>query len=385
MVVGIIGSGAMGAGIAQVSAQNGCRTLVYDTDGTQLEKARMLISNGLAKSVDKKKISSDFRELTLSNLEFVNELHSLSDCDLVLEAIVEVKEIKKELFSRLAKSVKPDCVIATNTSSLSVASLASSLAHPNRFLGIHFFNPATLMPLVEIIPGLSTDSSVVKNCQNLLTSWGKTVVLAKDTPGFIVNRLARSYYSESIRIAEEQIADFATIDWALKTFGGFRMGPFELMDFIGNDVNYRVTESVWSQFFYEPRFKPSLTQQRLFESGFLGLKTGRGYYSYEEGASKPKAVEDPVLGQAIVERVLAMLINEAVDSYYLGIASAKDLDLAMEKGVNYPKGLLKWGEEMGWNKVLKVLQNLFDWYGEDRYRPCVLLKSLAEETKKIDW
>jgi 3-hydroxybutyryl-CoA dehydrogenase len=385
MVIGIIGSGAMGSGIAQVAAQNGCRTLVYDTEKVQLEKAQKQIASGLAKLVEKGKISSDSLHSTLSNLEFVDELNGLSSCDLIIEAIVEIKEVKKKVFAQLESLVKPGCILASNTSSLSIASLAASIKSPERFIGIHFFNPAPLMPLVEIIPGLATDANIIKTCQTLISSWGKNVVLTKDTPGFIVNRVARSYYSESIRIAEEQIADFATIDWAMKTFGGFKMGPFELMDFIGNDVNFRVTESVWTQFFFEPRFKPSITQQRLFESGFFGVKSGRGYYSYSEGISKPAPTTDQALGNLIFNRVVAMLINEAVDSYYLGIASAKDLDLAMQKGVNYPKGLLQWGEELGWEKVLDILQDLFHTYGEDRYRPCILLKMLAKGNKKIDW
>jgi 3-hydroxybutyryl-CoA dehydrogenase len=207
--------------------------------------------------------------------------------------------------------------------------------------------------------------------------------VAKDTPGFIVNRIARSYYGESIRIYEEGIADFATIDWAMKTFGGFRMGPFELMDFIGNDINYKVTETVWEQFFYEPRFKPSFTQKRLYEAKFFGKKSGRGYYDYSEGAVMPKANEDQSLGKMIFERVLCMLINEAADSLYLGLASAEDIDTAMTKGVNYPKGLLKWSDEIGVKNVYDTLNILFKEYNEDRYRPCVLLKRMASSNSRF--
>ncbi|MBX7181546.1 MAG: 3-hydroxybutyryl-CoA dehydrogenase [Bacteroidia bacterium] len=385
MVIGVIGSGAMGSGIAQVAAQNGCVTKVFDLDTKQLEKAEKAIISGLQKLVDKAKITQATMQATVSNLEFCTTLEQLSDCELVIEAIVEIKEIKKALFSDLEKVVSSNCILATNTSSLSIASLSSSLQSSERFIGIHFFNPATIMPLVEVIPGLMTSQESIEFSVQLIKSWGKSVVLTKDTPGFIVNRVARSYYSESIRIAEEQIADYATIDWSLKTFGGFKMGPFELMDFIGNDINYRVTESVWTQFFYEPRFKPSITQQRLFESGFFGVKTGRGYYSYGEQESKPVPKEDVELGKEIFMRVISMLINEAVEAYYLGIASPGDLDLAIQKGVNYPKGLLKWGEEIGWEKVLSNLQFLFDEYGEDRYRPSILLKKLAKGNKNIHW
>ena len=239
------------------------------------------------------------------------------------------------------------------------------------------------MPLVEIIPAITTGEIITQSAKKLIDAWGKTTVLTKDTPGFIVNRVARSYYGESIRIYEEGMADFATIDWALKTYGGFKMGPFELMDFIGNDINFKVTESVWEQFFYEPRFKPSLTQKRLYEAKLFGRKSGRGYYNYAENAVMPNPTQDEVLGKSIFNRVIAMLINEAVDSLYLQLASVQDIDLAMTKGVNYPKGLLKWADELGLATVLTTLENLYAEYGEDRYRPCVLLKRMVKEKKSF--
>ncbi len=364
----------MGSGIAQVAAQAGHRVLLFDVQSDQLQKAKAGISANLEKLNSKGKISDSAKNETLQNLVFVGTLPELSGCKLIIEAIVEIKEVKQQLFADLEQLVAPDCILASNTSSLAITALGVVLKSPERFIGIHFFNPATLMPLVEIIPGLATKPSIAEHCKNLISTWGKNVVIAKDTPGFIVNRVARSYYGEAIRIAEEQIADYATIDWAMKTFGGFRMGPFELMDFIGNDINYRVTESVWKQFFYEPRFKPSITQQRLFEAGFFGQKSGRGYYSYSETNSKPAPNEDKVLGQAIFNRVIAMLINEAIDSLYLGLASKEDLETAMQKGVNYPKGLIQWGEELGYAEILKTLNTLFEDYGEDRYRPSLLLK-----------
>jgi 3-hydroxybutyryl-CoA dehydrogenase len=237
------------------------------------------------------------------------------------------------------------------------------------------------MPLVEIIPGIMTNEEVTKRSRDLIDKWGKVTVLTKDTPGFIVNRVARSYYGESIRIYEEGIADFATIDWAMKSVGGFKMGPFELMDFIGNDINYKVTESVWTQFFYEPRFRPSLTQKRLYEAKLFGRKSGRGYYNYAEGIIMPQPLQDEELGKAIFYRVISMLINEAVDSLHLQLATAKDLDLAMTKGVNYPKGLLKWADEIGLQIILNILSGLYEEYQEDRYRPSVLLKRMAKEGK----
>lgn len=289
--------------------------------------------------------------------------------------------MKQDVFGKLENIVSENCLLASNTSSLSITLIASACKKPERVLGIHFFNPAPLMPLVEIIPGVATDETLLLSAKATIDSWGKTTVLTKDTPGFIVNRVARSYYGESIRIYEEGIADFATIDHALKTAGGFRMGPFELMDFIGNDINYKVTETVWEQFFYEPRFKPSFTQKRLYEAKRFGRKTGRGYYDYSPGAVMPEPKKDEALATEILNRVLAMLINEAADAFYLGIATRDDLDTAMTKGVNYPKGLLKWADEIGIANVLATLENLYAEYGEDRYRPCVLLKRMARDKK----
>ena len=379
--VGIVGSGAMGSGIAQVAAMAGHKVILYDTNEAALEKARSSLKATLMKLQEKGKVSS--AEDVMGGFMFSKDLDSFTGCSLVIEAIVENLGVKKDVFGKLEAVVGQECVIATNTSSLSVTSIAAACKVPERVLGLHFFNPAPLMALVEVIPAIQTGADVVDTCTKLMGQWGKVAVLAKDTPGFIVNRLARPFYGEALRIYEEGIADMATIDWALTEIGKFRMGPFTLMDYIGHDVNYVVTETVFQSFFYDPRYKPSFSQKRLLEAGWLGRKTGRGFYNYAEGAAMPEVKKDRELGQKIFERVVVMLINEAAEALHLNIASASDLDLAMTRGVNYPKGLLQWCDELGAGKVLSILDDLYEDYHEDRYRASVLLRRTAANDSKF--
>lgn len=380
-IIGVVGCGAMGSGIAQVAATAGHQTIVYDSNAAALERARASLQSGLAKLVEKQKLSADKAAGISQRIVFTGTLTDLAPAKLVIEAIVENLEVKQAVFKQLEEVVHENGILASNTSSLSITSIASACRRPERVLGIHFFNPATLMPLVEIIPGIATDLVIANHCQALINSFGKVTVMVKDTPGFIVNRVARPFYSEALRIYEEQIADMATIDWAMRELGGFRMGPFELMDLIGHDVNYVVTETVWKQFYFDPRFKPALSQKRLLEAGFLGKKSGRGFYDYREGAEQAKPHRDETLGRYILNRILCMLINEACDTLYLGIASAEDIDLAMMKGVNYPKGLLQWADELGPAHVLMTLNDLYAEYEEDRYRACVKLKQMVKQGK----
>ena len=375
--VGIIGAGSMGIGIAQIASTSDCNVFIFDQNKSASEQAVKKLEKVLIRLIEKGKISPIKKDSILSNIKIVESLESMKDSDLIIEAIVENSAAKKEIFCQIESIVSNDCVLATNTSSISITSLASCLKNPIRFIGIHFFNPAPIMPLVEIIPALQTNSNLVKEIHQLLLNWNKKPVVAKDTPGFIVNRIARPFYSEALRIYEEQIADFKTIDFAMKHIGGFRMGPFELMDFIGNDVNYAVTESVFKAFYYDPRYKPSFTQKQYADAGWHGRKSSKGYYDYGDNIELVLPSKDDKLLVEIFERVLVMLINEAMDALYLGIASEQDIELAMTKGVNYPKGLINWGKEKSFSWVVSKIDTLYGIYHEDRYRCSPLLRKKA--------
>ncbi|MEM6686538.1 MAG: 3-hydroxyacyl-CoA dehydrogenase NAD-binding domain-containing protein [Bacteroidota bacterium] len=393
MKVGIIGSGTMGSGIAQVAATAGCRVKLYDTKQVALDKSKAALEKILNRLIQKGRIDEAEKNRIQGSISYVDSLKDLGDSDLTIEAIIENLDIKQKVFAELETYLSDTAIIASNTSSLSIASIASALQKPERCIGIHFFNPAPLMKLVEVIPAIQTSKEVLETTTKTISDWKKVVAVAKDTPGFIVNRVARPFYGESLRIYEEGLADFATIDNALKTLGKFRMGPFELMDFIGNDVNYTVTETVFTAFYYDSRYKPSFTQKRLSEAGYLGRKTGKGYYDYDENGKRientnvtSSAVEtshNAELSQQILNRVLVMLINEAADALFLNIASAEDIDNAMTKGVNYPKGLLAWADEKGIDWCVQTLDNLYDEYHEDRYRCSPLLRKMNRQGTKF--
>ena len=379
--VGVLGAGTMGSGIAQVAATFGHDVYLFDAFTEQLQKSEDGLVSILNRQVEKERMTQDEVDKILSRIHFVEHMNAFETCGIIFEAIVEDLDKKKDQFARLEAIVSRDCILATNTSSLSIASISAALERPERFLGVHFFNPAPLMKLVEIIPGISTGSDIKNDVSRFISEWDKTTVLATDTPGFIVNRVARPFYGEALRIYEEGVADHATIDWAMKELGGFRMGPFELMDLIGHDVNYKVTETVFKEFYYDPRFKPSFAQKRLVEAGRLGKKSGIGFYDYSDNSETKEPSRDEELGKKILHRILAMLINEASDAVFMNVATIEDVDLAMTNGVNYPKGLLKWADELGINVVLDWMYELQSEYREDRYRPNPLLKRLARRGK----
>lgn len=384
MRIGVLGAGTMGAGIAQIAATAGHEVILTDTSEKAIIKARDGLTRILNRLVEKGRLTDQESKEIFGRIYFSESMSAYEGCGLMIEAILENLEIKKKVFSQLEAVVDNTCILATNTSSLSIASIAAGCTHAERVIGIHFFNPAPVMKLVEIIPAIQTSQETLDKSYRLIESWGKTVVEAKDTPGFIVNRVARPFYGEALRILEEGIADVPTIDLAMTQVAGFRMGPFTLMDYIGNDVNYAVTESVFTAFYFDPRYKPSFTQKRLSEAGWLGRKSGRGYYHYVDLEANPQPKSDRLLLKMISDRIIIMLINEAADAVFLNIASIEDIELAMTKGVNYPKGLLTWANEIGIKKCVKKMDRLYDYYREDRYRCSPILRRMADKNEYFE-
>lgn len=373
--IGVIGAGAMGSGIAQVAAQCGHEVVLVDQNQSALDKSQKNLASVANRLIEKERWTAEFSQEVQQSIVRTTDWNQLKPCTWIIEAIVEDLAVKTDVFRKLEAIVDSTAVLASNTSSLSLTAIAGKLSNPERFVGLHFFNPAPLMALVEVIPALQTNPDLVTRAMEQMRSWNKTPVKAKDTPGFIVNRVARPFYGEALRIVEEGLASPQAVDAAMKACG-FRMGPFELMDLIGNDVNYAVTQSVFEAFYYDPRYRPSLIQKQFVDAGWLGRKSGRGYYHYESENTDKQTIDTSSL-EWISERIIAMLINEAAEALYLNIASASDLDTAMTRGVNYPKGLLAWANERGIDATLEVLKELQEHYGEDRYRPSILLKQMA--------
>lgn len=494
--IAVIGAGAMGAGIAQVAAQAGHTVLLLDNRPGAAAQAIDGIGRQLGKRVDNGKLSADSRSAILVRLLAVEAIEALADCELVIEAIVENLEVKRALFRQLEEICGERCILASNTSSLSITSIAAQLNHPQRLLGLHFFNPAPVMALVEIVSGLASDPALAACLYDTAKAWGKKPVHTRSTPGFIVNRVARPFYAESLRLLQEGAADCPTLDALMRDAGGFAMGAFELTDLIGHDVNYAVTCSVFDAYYGDTRFLPSLIQKELVDAGRLGRKSGHGFYSYAVGAVRPQpaiissgqtvetcvvegdlgianaliprlrehsvdviqrdgqgllrvgdavlalsdgrmacqraredglrnlilldlasdyskasrlaisyaaGIEPSALEQGVallqragfsvsllsdspalaVLRTVAMLANEAADAVLQGVSSAADIDLAMRAGVNYPQGPLAWADAIGLAHILKVLENLHAGYGEERYRPSLLLRRRVAEGRNF--
>ena len=485
--IAVIGAGTMGAGVAQVAAAAGHPVLLFDVAEGAAQKGIDNTARGLNKLVERGRMTAQQRDQLIDRIKPIDKLEALAPAGLFIEAIVENLQIKQKLFKQLEQIGGDQAILASNTSSISITAIGAALQRPERLLGMHFFNPAPIMKLVEIIRGLATDSELAETAYDTAVAWGKQVVHARSTPGFIVNRVARPFYAEGLRLMQEGGADPATIDAIMRDCGGFRMGPFELMDLIGHDVNYAVTCSIFDAYYGDPRFQPSLIQKELVDGGYLGRKSGRGFYDYAEGSDHPEArvcdafaapekatiPGESVLAETFVElfdsagievereagdeftirspnatlaltdgrmasvrstvddidnlvlldlaldytasprlviaaadqasdqscneiigllqktgkqvsrindiagmclmRTVCMLANEGADAVNQQVCSIQDVDIAMQGGLNYPRGPLAWADQIGIERVLDVLDNLIQNYGEDRYRPSPLI------------
>lgn len=390
----VVGAGTMGAGIAQVAATHGCDVVLVDVNPSVLQKGLEGIRKNLDRSVEKGKLPAERRDSIIARIRSASSIEEIRGGDLAIEAVVENLAIKQQVFRALESALPKSAVLATNTSSLSIRSIAEALSDPSRVIGLHFFNPAPLMPLVEVIAGMQSDATQIRATTETMKAWSKTPVVAKDTPGFIVNRVARGYYLESLRLLGEGVAGVDEIDHLMRTLGGFKMGPFELMDLVGLDVNLAVSTSVWEQMGRHVRFTPHEIQSGLVKQGYFGRKTGRGFYAYN-GADHPlpaysvvrrSFAVSPLLGdvvrtfceragaaragsteQYVFARVLGAILNEAALALDEGVATREDIDTAMKLGTNYPKGPLAWAEEIGLRTVRGMLDELNSTVAAERY------------------
>jgi 3-hydroxybutyryl-CoA dehydrogenase len=377
-VIGVLGAGTMGAGIAQLAARTGARTLLFDPIPEALEHGTARAREGLGKEAARGRITPEQADAAAKRLEGVGELGALAPCELVIEAAPERIELKHELYARLSKEiVGEECVLASNTSSLLVTAIAAAARRPERVVGMHFFNPAPIMRLLEVVAGEQSGERALALAQATGEAMGKTVIRAKDGPGFLVNRCNRPFGLEALRILQERIADVETIDRIMRTEGGFRMGPFELMDLVGVDTGFEISKSFYEQSFGEPRWRPSQITARYVAAGRYGRKSGRGYYDYSSDPYRPPDPDRPegaIDGAAhpaaggVLERILCQVINECAFALGEGVGSAQDIDTGMVLGLNYPHGPLAWADEIGLDRVLAVLDFLQEEYREERYR-----------------
>lgn len=409
--VGIVGAGTMGAGIAEAAARAGCDVRLHDAFPDAITRGLDRIERSLRRSVDRHKLEEADAKAIRDRLQPAESLDALAGCSVVIEAAPEDRALKEDLFRRLDAACPAPAVLATNTSSLTVTGLGAVVADPARVVGMHFFNPAPVMRLVEVVAGAGSGADALAAADALVERMGKTPVRASDTPGFIVNRVARPFYGEALRLLGEGVGGVEAIDATMRDLG-FRMGPFELIDMIGVDVNFAVTRSVWEATFHEPRYRPHPIQQRLVEAGMLGRKTEQGFYRYDDGGAplgpsagigspagrgaapalpsgseEAAAVADRLSlpagsvaeGRAgIAARMLAMLVNEAVFAADDGVADEDGIDAALRLGANHPRGPFEWLSALGSDLVLAVMERLWEAYREERYRPATGLRRRAQ-------
>ena len=383
----MIGAGTMGAGIAQLAARSGARTILHDPLPEALQRGAQYARDGLGKEAAKGRLSSEEADTAAARIEPTDDLDAFAPCELVIEAAPERLSLKHELYKRLSEEiVGAECVLASNTSSLLVTAIAASARNPERVVGMHFFNPAPIMRLLEVVAGVESSTEALDLATATGEAMGKTVIVAKDGPGFLVNRCNRPFGLEALRILQEQIADIETIDRTMRIEGGFRMGPFELMDLVGIDTGLEISKSFYEQSFGEPRWRPSPIAARYVAAGRYGRKSGRGYYDYSSDPYRPPdpdppadsagAEAQPAVG-GLLERIVCQVINECAFALGEGVGSAQDIDTGMTLGLNYPRGPLAWADEIGLDHVLAVLDGLWEEYREGRYRPAPALRSLV--------
>jgi 3-hydroxybutyryl-CoA dehydrogenase len=391
--VGVVGAGTMGAGIAQIAALGGYRTAIYELDGKALERGMEQLRSGLRRGAERGRWKETEAIEALERIETDTIVEVLRDCDLVIEAAPEDLDLKRNLFDRLAAVCGPDVVLATNTSSLSITAIASAIPQPERIVGMHFFNPPALMQLVEVVAGDESGDPALDMATEAARGMGRTPIRARDSVGFVANRCVRPFFLESLRMLGEGVAPHDEIDRVVRLGAGLRMGPFELMDLIGIDVNFAVAKSFWEQSFGEPRWRPNPIHERMVASGRLGRKTGRGFYTYaKDTPHRPRdpdvAAERPIFDDDELERIAgenapsvltrlgATIANEACFALGERVASAQDINTAMRLGYNWPIGSLEWGERLGWSRARGVLAELRDLQGE-AYRPAPVLREFA--------
>jgi len=373
--IAVVGAGTMGAGIAESAALAGLSVVVMDVREEALDLGRVTIEKDLDRRVKKGRLSDEERRASMDRISTTTALEACADAPVVIEAVVEDMAVKSKVFGALEGVVASEAVLATNTSSLSVAGIAAATEHPERVLGMHFFNPVPAMRLVEIVAGPSTHSSAVSRVEGIAERLGKTSIRVSDTPGFVVNRVARPFYLEALRLVEAG-GEPGRIDAAIRG-AGFRMGPLQLADLIGNDVNLAVSESLFERYYYHPRFRPSHLQRSMVEGGLLGRKSGRGFYDYRAEETRGDHEIEP--SEDLALRVISCIVNEAFLALSEGVATAEDIDRAMKLGANYPKGPFEWGEEIGARSIVETLDSLRAAHG-DAYLAAPALRERATET-----
>jgi 3-hydroxybutyryl-CoA dehydrogenase len=385
-VIGVLGAGTMGSGIAQLAARCGARTLLHDPISDALQRGLERAKDGLQKEAAKGRLTQDEAQKAGERLQAMDDLTAFAPCELVIEAVPERLDLKHELYRQLSEIVGERCVLASNTSSLLVTAIAAGATHPERVVGMHFFNPAPIMRLLEVVAGEQSSEDALALAHATGEAMGKTVIRAHDGPGFLVNRCNRPFGLEALRLLQERIADIETIDRIVRMEGGFRMGPFELMDLVGIDTGFEISKSFFEQSFYEPRWRPSPISARYVAAGLHGRKTGRGYYDYSgDGPHRPPDPDPPAGADAnlrpavggVLERIVCQVINECAFALGEGVGSAEDIDTGMVLGLNYPRGPLAWADEIGLDHVLAVLDGLWEEYREERYRPAPALRRLV--------